>query len=95
MLIIHARKDLGRYILPNQELSGLSSNYRGERWAYVPFIGGSANHPIINLRPSFGLHHEACKCVYLRSLISEEPKNKKYEELMHIEANYTISMRLF
>ena len=26
---------------------GLSSNYRGQRWAYVHFIGGAANYPII------------------------------------------------
>ena len=60
-------------------------NYRGERWAYSYFIGGSANHPIIYLRFTLGLRHEACKCVYLRILISDVPTNKKYEEKIHIE----------
>ena len=44
---------------------------------------------------NFGLHHEACKCVYLRILISETFTNKKYEEKMHIEVSETIFLRLF
>ena len=56
-------------------------------------IGGIT--PIIYLRPTFGLHHEAWKCVYLRILISAEPTNKKYEEKMHMEASKTIFLRLF
>ena len=35
------------YALSNQELSGAKSELPGERWAYVHFIGGAANYPII------------------------------------------------
>ena len=82
-------------LLPNQELRGLSPNYRGERWAYVHRIRGAANHPIIYLRPTFGLPHEACNSVYLRILPSEAPTSKKCEEKMHIEASTTIFFRSF
>ena len=67
----------------------------GERWAYVHLIREAASPPIIYLRPTFGLHHGACKCVYLRILISEAPTNKKYEEKMHIEVSETIFLKLF
>ena len=45
-------------LYPIKNYRGLSPNNRGKRWAYVPFIRGAANHPII-------LHYEACKCSYL------------------------------
>ena len=80
---------------PIKNYRGLSPNYRGERWAYVHFIGGAANYPIIYPEPPLGLHHEACKCVYLRILISEASTNIKYEEKMHIEVSETIFLRLF
>ena len=32
---------------PIKNYRGLSPNYRGEWWAYVHFIGGAANYPII------------------------------------------------
>ena len=80
---------------PIKNYRGLSPNYRGERWAYVDFIGESAKHPVNYLRPTFGLHHKACMCVYLLILISDEPTNKKYEVKMHIEASKTIFLRLF
>ena len=32
---------------PIKNYRGLSPNYRGKRWAYVHFIGGAANYPII------------------------------------------------
>ena len=32
---------------PIKNYRGLSPNYRGQRWAYVHFIGGAANYPII------------------------------------------------
>ena len=69
--------DLGA--LPNQELSRAKFELQGgggERWAYVHLIREAANLPIIYKRPSIGLHHEACKCVYLSILISEVPTKK-------------------
>ena len=80
---------------PIKNYRELSLNYRGERWAYVHFIGGAANYILIYPQPTFGLHHEACKCVYLRILISEASTNIKYEEKMHIEVSKTIFLRLF
>ena len=80
---------------PIKNYRGLSPNYRGQRWAYVHFIGGAANYPIIYPYPTFGLHHEACKCVYLRILISKSSTYKKYEEKMHIEGSVTIFLKLF
>ena len=80
---------------PIKNYRGLSPNYRGERWAYVHFLGGAANYPIIYPLPTFGLHHEACKCVYLRILISVTSTNEIYEEKMHIEVSETIFLRLF
>ena len=74
---------------------GLSSNYRGERWAYVYLFRGAANYRVIYLLPTFDLHHEICKCVYLRILISEAPTNKTYEVKMHVEARKTIYLSLF
>ena len=73
----------------------LSPPYRGERWAYVYLIGGAAKPSIICLRPTFGLHHEACKCAYLCILISETPTNIKYEEKMDVEARKTIFLSIF
>ena len=61
---------------PIKNYRGLSPNYRGERWAYVHLIREAANLLITYLWPAFCLHHEACKCVYLRILISEASKNK-------------------
>ena len=83
----------GKYY-PIKNYRGLSPNYREERWAHVCFIRGAANHPIIYLRSTFDLHHEACKSVYLRILISEAYTNKKYEEKMHIETRKIIFLTL-
>ena len=55
----------------------------------------SGQPPIIYLRPTSGLHHETCKYVYLRILISEASTNKKYEDKMHIEISKTNFMRSF
>ena len=38
---------------PIKNYRGLNPNYMGKRWAYVHFIRGAANYPII-------LHYEAC-----------------------------------
>ena len=57
-------------VLPNQEIWGLSPNYRGDRWAYVHLTRESANHPI-------NVHYKACKCTYLYISISETSRNKK------------------
>ena len=80
---------------PIKNYRKLSPNYKRERWAYVPLIRGAADSSIIYLPPTFGLYHEAFKCVYLRILISEAPTKNKYEEKMHIEASKTIFLRLF
>ena len=80
---------------PIKNYRGLSPNYREERWAYVHLMRGAANHPIIYLRSTFGLHHEANKCAYLRILISEAPTNKKYEWKMHIEVSKTDFLNSF
>ena len=73
-------------------------NYQGaksERWAYVHFIGGAANYPIIypaitHLR----FTPRSLQWAYLRIFISETSTNKKYEEKMHIEVSETIFYRL-
>ena len=82
-------------LYPIKNYRGLSPNNRRKRRAYVHLIRGAANYPIIYLRPTFGLHHKACKCVYLHILISEAPRNKKYEKKMYIEASKTIFLRSF
>ena len=81
--------------IPNQELSEAKSEFRRERCAYVHLIRGAANHSIIYLRHTFGLHHKACMRVCLGILINEAPTNKKYEEKMHIVVSETIFLRLF
>ena len=58
-------------------------------------IGAKSRLSPDNSWPTLGLHHEACKCVYVRILISETSTNKKYEEKMHIEVSETIFLRLF
>ena len=35
------------WFYPIKNYRGLSPNYRGQRWAFVHFIGGAANYPII------------------------------------------------
>ena len=35
------------HLYPIKNYRGLSPNYRGQRWAYVHFIGGAAIYPII------------------------------------------------
>ena len=80
-------------ILPNQELSGAKSELQGRTVGVCYERNGQP--PIIYLRPTFGLHHEACKYVYLLILISETPTNRKYEKKMHIEVRKTIFLRSF
>ena len=77
--------------LPNQELLGAKSELR---WAYVHLIREAANLPIIYQRPIFGLHHKACKYVFLRILKSEAPTNRKYEDKRHIEASKTFFIEI-
>ena len=43
---------------PNQELSWAKSELQGKWWAYVSFLRGAANHPII-------LQYKVSKCAYL------------------------------
>ena len=47
--IRHSASNKDRSILyyPIKNYRGLSPNYREKRWAYVHFIGGAANYPII------------------------------------------------
>ena len=42
-------------IIPNQELSGAKSSLQGETVGVCSFYKRGANHPIIYLRPTFGL----------------------------------------
>ena len=64
------------HIIPNQELSGAKSEVRTVGVCSSYKRGGQ---PSYALPPTFGLHHEACKCVYLHILISEAHTINKYE----------------
>ena len=64
-------------MIPHQELSWAKFKLKGGTVGVCYLIRGAANDPIIYLRLTFGLHHEACKCVYLLILVSEAPTNKK------------------
>ena len=83
------------YLLPNQELSGAKSELQGgtvglclfyRRVCQLPY-----NLPAAHLR----FTPRSLQVCLLGILISEESKNKKYEEKMLIEASKTIFLRLF
>ena len=70
--------------LPNQKLSRAKSELQRET------VGVYSSYKSVGQPP----YNEACKYAYLWILIREASTNKKYEQIMHIEARKTIFLKL-
>ena len=69
-------------VLPNQELSGAKSALQEETVAYVHHMRVAANHPIIYLRPTFGLQNFFHRHITSNSTTFGLPSG--YREIPHL-----------
>ena len=80
-----------RTYYPIKNYRGLSPIYRGKQWAYVHFIRGAANHPVIYLRPTFGLQEFSHRHIICNNTTFDLPSDyRKISQfrIISIHANY-------